>query len=488
MVASVDGGSLNQIGPYRLVRKLDEGGMGVVYEAVHETLERRVAIKVLHSEQALSKNAVERFFNEARAVNLIEHPSLVQISDFGRQPDGSAYLVMEFLRGESLGARLRRGRLATRMAVQVAWQIADALVAVHARQIIHRDLKPDNVMLVPEPVAPSGERVKILDFGIAKLACAGANQTSSDVVMGTPAYMSPEQCRGAGQVEPKSDVYSLGVMLFVMLTGRPPFIGEVGELLAQHMLTAPPAVRSLAPRCPLILANLVERLLTKEKSQRPAMEEVRAELAQVLGALGSSAVQPPFQAPTPPAGAHRDAAAPPSGVDGSVEPQSKRRQRRWQLGAALASVIFALGIGWSLHASPLKGLRARLPAVAARALPEVAPDGPRAELPAPMAQMSSQAAVQVESLEALMTLALPPPQDAEPLQIETAPPVPSPLERSPSLPARRRASAANSSKKAGVSKKTSPRLRHAAAEQSQRSVPPTAPPVESSSGSFINVD
>ena len=140
MAASAGDDSLSQIGPYRLVRKLGEGGMGVVYEAVHETLGRRVAIKVLHSEQALSKNAVERFFNEARAVNLIEHPSLVQINDFGRQPDGSAYLVMEFLRGESLGARLRRGKLAPLMAVQVAWQIADALVHVHGQAIIHRQL------------------------------------------------------------------------------------------------------------------------------------------------------------------------------------------------------------------------------------------------------------------------------------------------------------------------------------------------------------
>ena len=126
------------IGPYRIVRKIGEGGMGVVYEGLNEALARRVAIKVLHAEVAGSASVVERFFNEARAVNLIEHPSLIQISDFGRQPDGSAYLVMELLRGESLAARMRRGPLPAVMLLQVAWQLADALVAVHAKDIVHR--------------------------------------------------------------------------------------------------------------------------------------------------------------------------------------------------------------------------------------------------------------------------------------------------------------------------------------------------------------
>jgi serine/threonine protein kinase len=207
------------IGPYRVIRQLGKGGMGVVYEAVHDAIERRVAIKVLHPEYAKDRETAARFFNEARAVNRIEHPSLVQISDYGHTGEGTAYLIMEFLRGESLADRLDRlraagQRLAVTEVVRITWQIADALRAAHAKQIVHRDLKPGNLMLVRDPIAPGGERVKVLDFGIAKLMENGTRRTSTGAVMGTPLYMSPEQCRGAGEVDERSDVYSLGAMLY----------------------------------------------------------------------------------------------------------------------------------------------------------------------------------------------------------------------------------------------------------------------------------
>ena len=185
----------SKIGPYRIVRQLGHGGMGMVYEGIHEEISRRVAIKILNSEYARSEDAVARLFNEARAVNLIEHPGLVQISDFGKLGDGTPYLVMELLKGQSLAERLaQRGSLPIRTSLQIAVQVADALCSAHRKGIVHRDLKPENLMLVAEALAPGGERVKVLDFGIAKLVSRERGQTDGSVIMGTPRYMSEAMC------------------------------------------------------------------------------------------------------------------------------------------------------------------------------------------------------------------------------------------------------------------------------------------------------
>ena len=209
----------SQLGSYRLIRQLGDGGMGTVYEGLNEGIERHVAIKVLHPAFARDPEAVTRFVNEARAVNRIEHPSLVQIHEHNRLPDGTTYIVMELLQGETLAQRLSRqkGPLSASVASHIAWQVATALSAAHAKQIVHRDIKPSNLMLVPDPLGPDGERVKILDFGIAKLQTAHRDHVTADrAVMGTPLYMSPEQCEEAGSVDGKSDVYSLGCILFEM--------------------------------------------------------------------------------------------------------------------------------------------------------------------------------------------------------------------------------------------------------------------------------
>ncbi len=279
------------LGNYRIVRLLGQGGMGAVYEAVHEAIERRVAVKLLHAGLAKDRDAVNRFFNEARATNRIDHPSIVQVSDFGHAPDGSSYLVMEFLRGSSLAKRLADLKasgqaLDVASALQIAWQVADALTVAHSAGIVHRDLKPENLMLIDDPIAPSGERVKILDFGIAKLT--GTNtvnkaHTAVDALMGTPVYMSPEQCEGAGGVDEKSDVYSLGVILFEMLAGRPPFDAQgMGQLIMAHMTQSPPPLLSLAPSVPKEVAELVHLLLTKAKAERPSMQQVQALLSDLL--------------------------------------------------------------------------------------------------------------------------------------------------------------------------------------------------------------
>jgi serine/threonine protein kinase len=160
-----------RIGSYRVVRKIGQGGMGAVYEAVHEQLGRRAAIKLLRKELSQDPQIVIRFFNEGKAASRIEHSGIVQIFEYGHLPDQTAYIIMEFLRGEALSARLRSlgGKLPLADLLRISRQIASALAATHAKGIIHRDLKPDNIMLVPDSEMPGGERVKILDFGVAKV-------------------------------------------------------------------------------------------------------------------------------------------------------------------------------------------------------------------------------------------------------------------------------------------------------------------------------
>jgi len=234
---------------------------------------------------------VARFFNEAKALSRLEHPSIVQVSDFGSAADGTAYLVMEYLHGQSLGRRLRdlgarRERLPIVTALQVGFQVADVLTVAHAEGIVHRDIKPDNLMLIADTVAPGGERVKLLDFGIAKLTHSGDRggiKTATQAVMGTPSYMSPEQCAGAGGVDEKTDVYALGCVIFEMLTGRTPFVAEgPGQLIGMHLFQPPPAVQSLAPKVPEPVAELVHRMLIKDKKQRLTMNEAADAIGKLL--------------------------------------------------------------------------------------------------------------------------------------------------------------------------------------------------------------
>jgi serine/threonine-protein kinase len=301
------------IGNYRVVRQLGQGGMGTVYEAVHERIERRAAIKVLRPEISQDRQVAQRFFNEARAVNIVDHPGMVEIFDFGQLEDGTAYIVMELLKGESLSGRLKRlGTSLGADALRLTRQVAAALAAAHAKGIIHRDLKPDNVMIVPDPEAPGGERAKVLDFGIAKVAAAQAGgspmgdgvHTATFAVMGTPAYIAPEQCQGARDVTAKADVYALGVMLYEMLGGRRPFESDsaVG-LMFSHMNAEPPPLQTLAPTLPEPLVRLVHGMLAKSPDARPTMAEVAAQMEQLGAAVtkqGMPTVPRPANTPATP--------------------------------------------------------------------------------------------------------------------------------------------------------------------------------------------
>ncbi len=288
-----------QIGNYRLVKLLGSGGMGMVYEAVHDGIGGRAAIKVLRPEIALHKEATQRFFSEARAANLISHPGIVHIFDCGYAASGTAYLAMEFLEGESLRQRLERLRtLTVSEAIRIARQVASALHAAHQSGVIHRDLKPDNLMLVQDPELPGGERVKLLDFGVAKIAEGIGAQTKTGAVMGTPAYMSPEQCRDAKLATDRSDVYSLGILLYQTLAGRPPFVGEyVGDVLAMQMMQEPPPLSQFCPRLQRSVVEFVHRLLEKQPAMRPGMAEVMKELQRLLDLVTKSQTQVSVQAP-----------------------------------------------------------------------------------------------------------------------------------------------------------------------------------------------
>ncbi|MEM9493967.1 MAG: serine/threonine-protein kinase, partial [Myxococcota bacterium] len=208
------------VGSYRIARKLGQGGMGTVYMAVHPDIGSRVALKVLSRDCAGSPELVERFFTEARAVNLIRHESIINILDLAVLDDGRPYIVMEYLSGASLGDIIKQqGALPLGGTARLAGEVLDALGAAHATPIVHRDLKPDNIF-----VSPQG-RAKVLDFGIAKLrpelsGRGGPTQTGS--IMGTPQYMSPEQAMARG-VDTRTDIYAMGIILFEAATGRRPF-------------------------------------------------------------------------------------------------------------------------------------------------------------------------------------------------------------------------------------------------------------------------
>jgi serine/threonine protein kinase len=313
------------IGHYLVRQKLAVGGTGSVYVAEHPWIGKRVALKVLHVELAARPDIVGRFFNEARAVNDIQHPNIVDIIDFGvieaMSPTEPAvvYLLMEYLEGESLGRLSRRDApLPLPRALTIALQICDALAASHAKGIVHRDLKPDNVMLVPR--GREHDFVKILDFGIAKLTvnATGSQRTQTGVVIGTPQYMSPEQCEGRSTVDHRTDIYALGVVLYEMLTGRVPFRGEgFAEVLVQALNTAPVPPSAIAPGIPPHVERAVLRALAKRPEDRfqrvgdlaaalqdPGWQQSGSPVGPLPGRSGAFAASPPvhggsFAGPAP---------------------------------------------------------------------------------------------------------------------------------------------------------------------------------------------
>lgn len=252
------------VGPYRIARLLGVGGMGRVYKGVQPQIGSRVAIKVLSRECTDRKDLVDRFFSEARAVNLIRHENIVNVLDLSMLPDGRPYIVMEFLDGAPLAELVGRlGPMPLGGAARLAVEVLDALAAAHAKGIVHRDLKPDNVFITP------AGRAKVLDFGIAKLLPElGGSFTQTGSLLGTPHYMSPEQAAGK-QVDARTDLYAMGVILFECATGHKPFYGDsMFDLLRKHVEMPPPSPRQLRPDLPPAYEAVILTALAKDPAQR----------------------------------------------------------------------------------------------------------------------------------------------------------------------------------------------------------------------------
>jgi serine/threonine protein kinase len=278
---------------FRLVRLLGAGGMGAVYEAEDLLMKRRVALKLMKPEVATNQGLVQRFIREARAADSIQHPNIVRVLDLAADDDsGSFYIVQELLSGESLADRLdRERRFSSTVAVSLMGPVLDALYAAHERGIVHRDVKPENVFLHRDP---SGAEVpKLIDFGISKMNEGGAGlaKTQTGTALGTPYYMSPEQVRGDSNIDSRADLWSAGVMLFELVTGRRPFLGDNYNLLILKIMTdRAPRADQVDPAVSRALSNVIEKALEPDRSQRyPTARALREALTAALVAEADEA-------------------------------------------------------------------------------------------------------------------------------------------------------------------------------------------------------
>ncbi len=364
---------------YRIVRKLGEGGMGAVYEGEHTLIKRRVAIKCLHARYAREAKMAIRFKREAMAATAIGHPNIVECTDMGRTPDGSLFMVLELLQGTDWARELdRTGPQPLSRVVHILSQVCDAVGAAHDKGIVHRDLKPENIFLIRR--GSDSDFVKVLDFGISKfvrleddVAETQKKLTRTGTAIGTPLYMSPEQIQGSRAVDHRTDIYSLGVILFQALTSRLPYEADShARLLVQALTEEPASIERYRMDLPTELNTLISRMLARDPARRPAgCADVKAALAAFAAhdnvpvmvnggaptttehSLASTEIATPVSGirptrETPPATDPED--APASSATSSsreVAPRSARREAAlWGAASSALVAVIAIGAVW----------------------------------------------------------------------------------------------------------------------------------------------
>ncbi len=403
-------------GRYRILRKIGEGGMGIVYEAEHILIEKRVGLKVLREDFSSRPDVVERFRQEAKSASKIGHEHIIDISDFGETARGESFFVMELLHGRDLAEELEtHGALSARRTVTLMLQCSRALEAAHEKGIVHRDMKPENVFLVDR----GGEDfVKIVDFGIAKMSDVetpgrpGRKLTKTGMIFGTPEYMSPEQAAGK-PLDHRVDIYAMGIILYELLTGRVPFMGDTFMgVLTRHMFEVAPPLSTMNPsvRVPPELEAIVFKALAKNPDQRfQSMAELSAEFVKVLSHATSPAAslaQPPgtvthhaYLDGRPAAGSNTQrplASTPAAHFPSLASAPAKPGPGRWLAAAAVAATL-GLGVAFAFQQRSERGARPPPPAAVAPHPPVPRPVPPVAEPDPPVAEVPRLVVVQVES-------------------------------------------------------------------------------------------
>jgi serine/threonine protein kinase len=424
----------SEVGKYEVVRKLGHGGMGRIYEAINPTIGKRVALKLLDPALADCESAAARFTREAQAASAASSPHIVEIYDAGIADDGSPFIVMELLEGESLSARIEReGRLDAEESVRIVAQVLRGLIKAHEAGIVHRDLKPDNVFLVDRDHDPPV--AKILDFGVSKVkkTQASTTLTREGSVLGTPAYMSPEQAQGEADVDARSDIWSIGAILYECLSGDLPFQGNSYEQMIVRICTErPKPLRDRAPGVPDRVADVVERCLDRDRAVRPA---TAVELLAML--TGETPVSRPRTSSKRDGGRAADSFGTDSTIEAPGVPLRATKSTgvpttRYGLpiGVVLLVACVALVL-WSRKEDPVPTTASASPIASVVPEPPVASSPPPAPAPAP-SQMPSAVPSAAPSASAVPTSQ--PSVAAAPPRPRWVPPPPPPKTAAPPPP------------------------------------------------------